>query len=283
MYDALIDRFDLVQIPVEAEPVRGRGWYRWLISSHYSSEFAEAHAKQIVIREALGAAVPSAGVGCAIGRRALARVASGRAGPFDPGTLTEDYELGLRIGVAGGRGVFVRLPAADGQGIVAVRACFPDTIETAAKQKARWITGIALAGWDRLGWSGGLAERWMRLRDRRAPIAALLLLCAYTAMLLWAVVAGRALLTGQAPAVVLPRLLIDANLWLLGWRVVVRGGFVGATRGWRIAALTPVHLLIGNLVAIIAAARAIGLYVGIVRTGQVRWDKTTHVFPGYGT
>ena len=49
------------------------------------------------------------------------------------------------------------------------------------------MTGIALAGWDRLGWSGGLAERWMRLRDRQSLLAAILLCAGYLALLLWLV------------------------------------------------------------------------------------------------
>ena len=58
---------------------------------------------------------------------------------------------------------------------IATRAYFPATLDAAVAQKARWMTGIALAGWDRLGWSGGLAERWMRLRDRQSVLAALVL------------------------------------------------------------------------------------------------------------
>jgi adsorption protein B len=280
VYDALIDRFDLVQLPVVAVPVSGRGWWRALVSGTYCGEFAEAHGKQVVVREAVGAAVPSAGVGCAIGRRALAQAARGRDGPFDPETLTEDYEVGLRIGAAGGRGAFVRMRAADGRGIVAVRACFPDTIEGAARQKARWMAGIALAGWDRLGWQGGIAERWMRLRDRRAPIAAIVLACAYLAMLLWGSVAAAAL-AGLAPAPVspLPGWAIAVNLGLLGWRTAWRAGFTLSACGWRMAALTPLHMVVGNVVAMAAAVRAIALYVGIVRHGRVRWDKTAHVFP----
>jgi adsorption protein B len=159
VYDTLIERFDLVQLPVEPVVVRGEGIAAALVSGHYCGEFAEAHGKQVVVREAVGAAVPSAGVGCAVARAALGRIAEAAGGaPFDPSSLTEDYELGLRIGAAGGRGAFVRLPAADGHGLVAVRACFPATMLAAVRQKSRWITGIALAGWDRLGWSGGLAE-----------------------------------------------------------------------------------------------------------------------------
>jgi adsorption protein B len=280
VYDTLIERFDLVQLPVEPVTVRGAGLSGALVSGHYCGEFAEAHGKQVVVREALGAAVPSAGVGCAIARGTLAVFATSGRGPFDPDSLTEDYELGLRIGAAGGRSVFVRLPASDGNGIVAVRACFPATIDAAVRQKARWMTGIALAGWDRLGWSGGIAERWMRLRDRRAPLAALVLAAAYAALLGWALARIGAIVTGRPSTVALPLPLQLANLALLGWRMAMRAGFTGRTHGWRMATLTPVHMLIGNIVAMMAAVRAIGLYLAILRHGRVRWEKTAHVFPG---
>lgn len=279
VYDALIDRFDLVQLPVEPVAVRGQGWWRRFVSLHYAGEFAESHRKHVVVREALGAAVPSAGVGCAIGRHALAFAARHRDGPFDPASLTEDYELGLRIGEAGGRGAFVTVRAADGDGMVAVRACFPATIRAAIRQKSRWVTGIALAGWDRLGWRGGLAERWMRLRDRRAPLAAMVIAAAYAAFVLWLAGLGLAWFEGAPAPVVLPALLVRINLVLLTWRILVRAGFTARVDGAALAALTPVHMLLGNVVAIGAAVRAIGMYLGMVRTGRVWWDKTAHVFP----
>src|SRR3546814_11903033 len=78
-----------------------------------------------------------------------------------------DYELGLKSGAHGGRGIIVRLPAGTGS-VVATREHFPATLDAAVRQKARWLTGIALHGWDRMGWRGGIAERWMRLRDRKS-------------------------------------------------------------------------------------------------------------------
>ena len=79
VYDALIERFALVQIPVHARVVRGVGVSGALVSGHYCGEFAEAHGKQVVVREAVGAAVPSAGVGCAIARDVLGAIAASRA------------------------------------------------------------------------------------------------------------------------------------------------------------------------------------------------------------
>jgi adsorption protein B len=279
IYDTLVERFALVQIPVHPVVVRGAGLFGALVSGHYCGEFAEAHAKQVVVREAIGAAVPSAGVGSAIARDVLAEMAQGREGPFDPESLTEDYELGLRIGAAGGRGAFVRLPAADGNGLVAVRACFPHSIPAAVRQKSRWMTGIALAGWDRLGWSGGLAERWMRLRDRRALLAALVLAAAYVALGCWGVGLLGGWLLNRPSTLALPGSLIFFNLALLLWRVGLRAFITTRSHGWRMGLLTPLHMFVGNIVGMMAAVRAIGLYAGLVRHGRLRWDKTEHVFP----
>lgn len=131
VFDRLIERFDLVQLPVMPLVVPGSPF----VSGHYADEFAEAHGKQLVVREALGAAVPSAGVGCAIGRDIMTRIADARGGqPFDADSLTEDYEIGLRIKELGGNGVFVRLPERESGGLVAVRAYFPATIDAAVRQ-----------------------------------------------------------------------------------------------------------------------------------------------------
>ncbi|HEU0133656.1 MAG TPA: glycosyl transferase family protein, partial [Allosphingosinicella sp.] len=164
LFDGMIEQFDLVQLPVLPliDPNS-----RWL-GGVYADEFAESHGKEMVVRGALGAGLPSAGVGCAFSREALGRLAGKRGGvPFDSDSLTEDYELGLRLGEAGGRCAFLRPRAGDGS-LVATREYFPGTLGSAVRQKARWMTGIALSGWDRLGWSGGAVERWMRLRDRQS-------------------------------------------------------------------------------------------------------------------
>ena len=119
-----------------------------------------AGAGPAAIGAILGAAIPLAGVGCAIERRALGRIAALQEGrPFAGTSMTEDYELGLRLGALGHKTMFVRIPAGPGEhGVVASRGHFPSTLGTAVRQKARWLGGIALSGWDRLGWSGGLGD-----------------------------------------------------------------------------------------------------------------------------
>ena len=87
--------------------------------------------------------------------------------------MTEDYEIGLRVGDLGLKTMFVRMPARPGErGVIASRGHFPASLGAAVRQKSRWLGGIALAGWDRLGWSGGWGERWMRMRDRRERLTA---------------------------------------------------------------------------------------------------------------
>jgi adsorption protein B len=277
LFDSLIERFDLVQLPVLPliDPKS-----RW-VGGHYADEFLEAHGKELVVRQAIGAALPSAGVGCAIARGALAALAGARGAPFDPDSLTEDYELGLRLKAIGCRQAFVRLAAGPGRPLVATREYFPATLDAAVAQKARWMAGIALAGWDRLGWSGGMAERWMRLRDRRSPLAALVLFAAYGALLLWAGLAAAQAAGGPPLAPFSPALslLVAANSLLLLWRLAMRFCFVAAVHGWREGLRAVPRTLTSNIIAMLAARRAILRYLAIRRTGAAHWDKTAHAFP----
>lgn len=273
VFDSLVERFDLVQLPVVPMIHPESRW----VSASYADEFAESHGKELVIREALGAAVPSAGVGCAIGRDALDRLAQAHGHPFDAESLTEDYELGLRLRLCGGRAAFVRLPAGPGRPPVATREYFPGTLGAAVAQRARWMRGIALSGWDRLGWSGGLAERWMRMRDRQSVLAALILAAGYAATLLWLLRSG-ATLAGAPPPEIPPGLqtLLLASSGLLLWRLTMRFGFVARTYGWREGLRSIPRVVVGNVIAMLAARQAVMLYAA---AGAPRWDKTAHSFP----
>ena len=277
LFDSLIERFDLVQLPV-LPLIDPRS--RW-IAGHYVDEFAEAHGKELVVREAIGAGLPSAGVGCAISRGGLASLAAAHGTPFDPDSLTEDYELGLRLRAMGAPSAFVRLAAERGRAAVATREYFPATLAAAVSQKARWMTGIALAGWDRLGWSGGLAERWMRLRDRQSVLAALILFSAYVALVLWSALFAAELLAAHEPRP-LPAglsLLLTINFGLLVWRLAIRFGFVAHAYGWREGLRSVPRVVVGNIIAMMAARKAVARYLQIRRTGSSRWDKTLHDFP----
>jgi adsorption protein B len=276
IFDGLIDRSAVIQLPVLPLIDSHSRW----VAGHYCDEFAEAHIKELVVREAVGAAIPLAGVGCAIARRPLSQLAALQDGkPFAGNSMTEDYEVGLRLGSLGLKTMFVRIRSRPGEpGVVASRGHFPASLGCAVRQKARWLGGIALAGWDRLGWSGGLGERWMRLRDRRGPLAALLLLAAYAAAFLWsqlwlAEALGAPLQARMDRGLIV---LLTINFWLLGWRVLMRFHFTRLAYGWGEGLRSIPRLLVGNLIAILAASRAVSFHLG---GGAKRWDKTRHVFP----
>ena len=277
LFDRLVERAAAIQLPV-VPLVHPRS--RW-VSGHYCDEFAESHGKEMVVRETVGASIPLAGVGCAIERSALAELAAARDGrPFAADSQTEDCELGLRLGAMGKRTLFVRIPAMAGEeAVVASAGHFPSTLDTAVRQKARWIGGIALAGWDRLGWHGGWGERWMRMRDRRGPLAAMLLVAGYGAALLWsqlwvARAMGAPIELGVDP---LLGILLGMNVILLFWRIGMRMLFTARTYGLAQGLLAAPRLVVGNVVAILAAWRAFRLHTSDEPT---TWDKTRHIFPG---
>lgn len=282
VFDSLIDRYEVVQLPVL--PLVNHG--SRLVSGHYADEFAESHAKQIIVRTALGAGMPLAGTGCAIAPEVLAMIAQARGGePFDATSLTEDYELGLRLAELGARGIFARVATDDAGGVVAVRAYFPGTITTSVRQKTRWMTGIALAGWDRTGWASprAFADHWMRMRDRRAPLAVVVLAVAYVAIPAW----GTALLLHWKIGAAMPYpaphpiafVLLVANAALLIWRLAMRMIFTARSYGLREALWSLPRFLVGNLVSLIAAPRAVIVYIGMLRGAAPVWDKTRHEFP----
>lgn len=270
---------DFVQLPVEPLVQRHGGWWARQWGSHYCEEFAEAHGKALVVRDWFGAGLPGAGVGCAVSRGAIDRLAATRADrlPFASDSLTEDYELGLAIAATGGRCRFVRARGDDGR-LIATRAFFPDRFDTVVRQKSRWVLGIALQGWDRVGWSGGLIERWMRARDRRGPLTALVLLAGYLLVVLTAL-SGVAVASGLAEPVRLTPLLkglLIANAATFGWRIVLRFAFAAREYGLAEGVLAVLRLPLANVIAIIAGRRAMFAYARTLRGRAAAWDKTDH-------
>ncbi len=286
LYRCHLSDHAMVQIPVVPLVSRGSRW----IGGHYGDEFAEAHGKELTVRSQLGLPVPSAGVGCALTRSALALLAIERGGqPFRADSLTEDYEVGMLIGAYGLGTVFVDVSGVRGDRIVS-RGEFPGRVDAAIRQKARWIAGIALAGWDHLGWPGSRSAgtppggahnwlaRWMLWRDRRAPLAAAVLLAAYAGAFFSALGwLGQALLGWQTPEIgEAMRLLVGIDAMLLLWRLGMRSYFTARWYGTRQAMWSLPRAFVANVIAILSARRAVTLYWQMLRSGQVVWDKTDH-------
>lgn len=284
VYDAHMPAYAMIQLPVLplVDPQS-----RW-VSGHYIDEFAEAHTKDMMVRSVLNAPIPSAGVGTAIDRQALQRIADAHGDPFDATSLTEDYEIGHRLHALGLCGRMVRARV-DGE-LVATREFFPADFESAIRQKSRWLTGISLSGWDRLGWDGDWCARWMLLRDRKSLFTAALTMMAYGAGVLWlSQHILRAMLEADIGVKLPPllgddnallRLMLMLNLALLGWRLLLRSAFVWRDYGWAEALRAIPRALVGNAINFLAALRAVDRYRTALRQGQtLNWDKTAHRFP----
>jgi adsorption protein B len=56
----------------------------------------------------------------------------------------------------------------------------------------------------------------------------------------------------------------------------MRAAFTGAAYGWKEGVLSVPRLVVGNVIAVLAAARAVSLHMG---GGATRWEKTRHIFP----
>lgn len=284
LYDRFMPALAMVQLPVLPLPDAASRW----IAGHYLDEFAQNHAKDMRVRALLGAPVPSAGVGTAIDREALARLAGPANAPFDASSLTEDYELGHKLHRLGLKGRMVRVWA-DGE-LVATREYFPASLDGAVRQKSRWLVGIALSGWDRLGWHGSVAARWMLLRDRKGLFTAAVAMLAYGALLLMlGQLALRALLAqslghplppllGPAKSLLPAFLLFNASLLL--WRLAMRAGFTWRHYGAGEALRSVPRAVLANGINFLAALRAVDRYRATLETGRpARWDKTEHRFP----
>ena len=276
--DAALGSHDFVQLPVRPALQSSSQW----IAGHYADEFTEAHAKALVVRSAMGAAIPAAGVGCGFARAALARLAEQRAqsgafGPFATDCLTEDYELGLLLSRDGRGSTFLRLRDAAGT-LVATSSYFPSALGAAVRQKTRWVHGIAFQAWDRMGWNGRPIELWMALRDRRGPLTALVLFAAYLLLVI-----DVALILAQQFGVVEGQPLSGAvhamlTLSLIGflWRATVRAVFTAREYGLSESIRAVLRIPVGNVIAIMAGRRALAAYLRSLAGQSVIWDKTAH-------
>jgi len=118
----------------------------------------------------------------------------------------------------------------------------------------------------------------MRLLDRKAVLSAIVLTAAYVCILLTAL-----LLLGHRAGLHQPKAvdggvlaLMSANAVLLLWRLCIRACFVARSHGRREAFWSFPRSIIANIVAIMAARRAVAAYVRHLSGGTLLWDKTAH-------
>jgi adsorption protein B len=266
-------RYDFVQTPVLALPTP----LHWLTHGVYCDEFAENHTRDMLVRETLGGFVPSAGVGTGYRRGALEKLAHASSNQiFAPEALTEDYENGLRMFRLGCSQAFVPISRDSGgaRDFVATREFFPSTWTAALRQRTRWVTGIALQGWQRLGWSGNPGEIYWLWRDRKGLVTNPLGLAAN---LLFAYGLATALWTRVSP--VQARIAL-VTLALQIFRLGVRMLCVGRIYGFLFAAAVPLRAVYANLLNTAATVQAVARYaIARARRQPLKWLKTEHAYP----
>ncbi len=278
----LADAYDMIQIPVLplATP------WRQLTHGVYCDEFAEFQSRDLFVRRMLKGFLPSNGVGTGYSRGALEKLAATAVNRvFDPGCLTEDYEVGLRLSSLGCRQIFVPIRFLNGHPL-ATRELFPHRFADALRQRTRWVIGIALQSWAKYGWGGSLAELYWFWRDRKGLIGnpgSLLinLLFVYGAATgAGSLMAAREWALARAAAGYVSGWVFHATLALLCLRVGVRAGCVARIYGWRFALGVPVRSLWANWINSAATVSAVARYWRArARRRPLVWLKTEHQYP----
>lgn len=304
LFNFLVDRKDLIQLPVYPleRPLRE------FTGGHYLDEFAELHAKDIVVREALVGQVPSAGVGTCFSRRAItALLEMGDGVAFDTQSLTEDYDIGFRLKQLGMREIFVRFPVHDADqpadpdqprrpgrsareaSVICVREFFPDTLNAAVRQKSRWITGIVIQGFKTLRWTKSGVLNYFLWRDRKGALTNFAsFLAMLLAMQLIAIWLYQRLVPDSYRFLSIFQgdwwlyALLAANFVLMLNRIAQRMFFVTSYYGVVQGLMSLPRLLWGNLVNFLANWRAIAQALQAKDIRRMAWAKTDHDFPMLG-
>lgn len=300
-FNYLLPRKDMIQLPVASLE---REWYE-LVAGTYMDEFAESHAKEMVVRESVSGMVPSAGVGTCFSRKALvALVGSTRAKPFNVDSLTEDYDVGMRLSQLGMESIFGVFPVTfhisrTSWGLkkrrellmtmpLCVREYFPDNFRAAYRQKARWVLGIGLQSWEQIKWRGrSTAARYLLLHDRKGVVTSFVSIFAYI-LVLHFILFHVGLATGWWHAYYpslfqegsIWRTLIYVNAFFLAIRAAHRVYFTTVLYGWEHGLMSLPRMVVGNFVNCMAVARAWKMYLSYLFKGtRLAWDKTAHEFP----
>ena len=143
-----------------------------MVAATYMDEFAERHTREMIVRNALGATIPSAGVGTCLTRRLIEHFVRTRGNVLMTGCVTEDYILGVEAKRAGFKAAFAAVSAQERQGLdyVATREFFPKSLAASIKQKTRWVYGINFEATRKLGWAGDAWDRYFFVRDRKGAV-----------------------------------------------------------------------------------------------------------------
>ncbi|RUR13720.1 glycosyl transferase family protein [Legionella sp. km772] len=309
LYNYLIPRKEMIQIPVFPLQVPYKNFTHWL----YADEFSENHTKDIIVRESIQGHVPSAGVGTAFSRHALHVLEDPETkAPFATNSLTEDYRTSLAIRVHKLKQIFVsqyitkmkwqrrsffrkgyvQKPTRE---YIATRALFPMEYKKAVRQKARWIIGIVFQEWQHTQWPKEWRIKFTLAHDRKAFLTHFINGFGYFVFLFWLLYS---LLTFSSPQYPSLQEELNNNPWV--WWLIVAVTIIMLERmlqrmiavkrvyhSWIPALLSIPRAFYGNVLNLHALIRAYKVYYETPKTPQnstqptqPAWDKTDHHFPG---
>jgi adsorption protein B len=278
VYAAHSNDHDFIQIPVFSLNSRNRS----KVAATYMDEFAERHTREMIVRNAVGAMIPSAGVGTCMTKRLIEHFVRTRGNVLMTGCVTEDYILGVEAKRAGFKSAFAAVSAEEKKGLnfIATREFFPKSLAASIKQKTRWVYGINFEAMHKLGWRGDPWDIYFFVRDRKGMITNFL--PPISLILLTLILAGSvdpATMPAEFQAVF--SLSISLNLLSLFARYLIRVAACRQVYGiydlLGIAMRWPVSLYI-NMAAV---WRAWKTYVGesAFASKPIVWSKTAHELP----
>lgn len=276
LYNKESEDLDFIQIPIFSLDRR----LSQFVAGTYMDEFSETHTKELLIRHAMGAAIPSAGVGTCVNRRVVEAMFQKNQGCFlHPDSLTEDYILGLQSHLAGFRCGFVCksvVGLAGKEHIIATKEFFPEGFQQSIRQKTRWTVGIVFQGWRILGWTNSFVDNYFLMRDRRGPLNSLVTLVAMICVI---------------GALFLPRIITDlyttpiayilmlnvAGFVIRAFQRIRHHGIVYSTYPILVIMLRwPVAIVINALSSVRAGYQ---FYLSIFKNQKIAWSKTKHKLP----
>ena len=290
LYNYLLPRVDVVQLPILPLPVPWNQWVHWV----YGDEFAENHMKDMIVRERQKGFVPFAGVGTGFSRHSfsvLAEMGGGKV--FNEYSLTEDYSTSKKVREAGLQTIFVNLLLADDRspwytplcrrpGFISNWSYFPFDFARSVRQKTRWVIGISLQEWEQTGWSGTWMMRENLLKDRKVFVSSATVLVGYLVVLYFLIYQ-----LGQWNLVPFKWLPIISRGTALYDLIVVVTGFMIVRMLQRFIMVTMVYgpltgllafprLFLGNVVNGLSAFLALKTYLETWQGRAMAWDKTDH-------
>jgi len=278
VYAAYATQYDFIQVPVFSL----NATHRSKVGATYMDELAERHTREMVVRDAVGATIPSAGVGTCLTKRLISYFVRKRGNVLMTGCVTEDYILGVEAKRAGFRPAFALVSADEKKGLdfIATREFFPKSLTAAIKLKTRWVYGINFEAMHKLGWRGDAWDIYFFAHDRKGMITNFLPPMSFAMLILLVLnVIDPPLMPGDLEQIF--EVSVSLNLLSVVVRYVVRVGagrqvygvfdLIGVAVRW------PITLYIN----MIAVYRAWKTYVGESKfaTRPVVWSKTAHELP----